>query len=282
MSAGTPISAGTITVGAGSMTVTGQGTNWLSAGAQAGDYFWAAGLIVRIAAVPSNTQLTLAKPWPGAALAAADYEIQLTYEGVRYLTKTAQLIDMLGSGNIEALAALETQADRLAYATGDGTWSLTPFTEYARSLLGAGNQEVARAALGNAVPGDGASAVGFIGGEIAFPYMRHASSDTIIQLQRLISTSAGYSGYVIINGRLVLSSKVAGTPDSAGRITITLPASFGSAEWTPIVSNGNAAMPIVVGVVSTTASQMTVEARLFNGNPYTGIYQINYVGIGDA
>ncbi|WP_288994776.1 hypothetical protein, partial [uncultured Gemmobacter sp.] len=72
----TSYSTGTVTVGAGSTSVAGSGTSFEAAGLEAGDMFWAAGLSVRIAGVNSATSLTLAFPWPGAALSGANYEVR--------------------------------------------------------------------------------------------------------------------------------------------------------------------------------------------------------------
>lgn len=68
----TTCSTGTISIGAGSTTVTGTGTAWTTSGIRPGDRLEAAGLGVPIAAVTSNTRLTLARPWPGAALSGAN------------------------------------------------------------------------------------------------------------------------------------------------------------------------------------------------------------------
>ncbi|MBX9612431.1 MAG: hypothetical protein K2X51_12490 [Burkholderiales bacterium] len=48
---------------------------------------------------------------------------------------------------LSALAALATQADRLIYATGGDTFTLTELTAYARTLLASADAAVARAAL---------------------------------------------------------------------------------------------------------------------------------------
>ena len=65
------------TIAANGMTVTGQSTLW-SGSLLAGDFFGVhKGYAVRIASVDSDTQLTLANAWPGAAQTTAHYEIML-------------------------------------------------------------------------------------------------------------------------------------------------------------------------------------------------------------
>ena len=62
----TTYSTGTLSVGAGSTSVTGVGTSWATAGIRPGDILIAAGSSVPVAAVGGNVALTLARPWPGA------------------------------------------------------------------------------------------------------------------------------------------------------------------------------------------------------------------------
>lgn len=148
MSLLTSYSTGTVSVGASSMTVTGSGTAWSTAGVEAGDYFWAAGLSVRIASVNSNTSLTLAYAWPGAALSGANYEVQFTPDATRNLASTRSVLEQLTNGNISALGGLATAPDTLAYYTGSGVAALTGLTSAARSLLDDTSVPAMRATLG--------------------------------------------------------------------------------------------------------------------------------------
>ncbi len=143
----TTYNAGTATIAANDVAVTGQNTTWSTSGIQAGDLFMAAGLTVPIAAVNSNTSITLADPWPGAARNTASYRIQFTPDATRVLASTRAVLDALTNGVLYAIASLQTAADKIAYFTGQGTAALTSFTSFARSLVGAVDAPAARAVL---------------------------------------------------------------------------------------------------------------------------------------
>ncbi|RKD61565.1 hypothetical protein [Rhizobium sp. WW_1] len=143
----TTYNTGTATVNANDVAVAGQGTTWQTSGLQAGDMFMAAGLSVPIAAVNSNTSITLSDPWPGASRAAASYRVQFTPDATRVLASTRAVLDALTNGVLYAIAGLQTAADKIAYFTGQGTAALTSFTSYARSLLGAVDATSARTVL---------------------------------------------------------------------------------------------------------------------------------------
>lgn len=136
---------GSVTVGAGSVNVTGTGTSWIAGGVKSGDYFWAAGLRCRIASVNSPTSITLAYGWPGSALSVSDYEIQFTPDATRMLATSVAILQMLNSGNVSAIAGLTTAANKLAYYTGVGVAALTDLSAEARSVLG--TAALARAAV---------------------------------------------------------------------------------------------------------------------------------------
>src|SRR5690606_13062880 len=100
--------------------VTGQGTTWTVL--RKGDLFGThIGMPVRIAAINSDTSLTLAYPWKGPAQAAAPYEIQRTPFDIGYLGAIEELLRRWGGGNVDALADLEGLANRLPIFTGPGT-----------------------------------------------------------------------------------------------------------------------------------------------------------------
>lgn len=130
-------STGTATVVANGTAVTGQGTSWLNA-VQQGDLFGThKGIPIRVASVNSNTSLTLAFPWPGAAQAAAAYEIMLTPDAGRVMETTRQLLEMLSDGDLAAIAALTSATDKLPYFTGAGTAALADLKAKGRDIIAA-------------------------------------------------------------------------------------------------------------------------------------------------
>lgn len=141
-------STGTATVAANGTAVTGQGTSWLNA-VQPGDLFGThKGIPIRIASVNSNTSLTLAFPWPGAAQNAAAYEIQLLPDAGRVLETTRQLLEMLSDGDLAAIAALTSAADKLPYYTGSGTAALADLKAKGRDIIAASDTLSLLAKLG--------------------------------------------------------------------------------------------------------------------------------------
>ncbi|WP_018209433.1 hypothetical protein [Sinorhizobium medicae] len=130
-------STGTASVAANGTAVTGQGTSWLNA-VQPGDLFGThKGIPIRIASVNGNTSLTLAFPWPGAAQAAAAYEIMLVPDAGRVMETTRQLLELLSDGDLAAIAALTSAADKLPYYTGAGVAALADLKAKGRDIIAA-------------------------------------------------------------------------------------------------------------------------------------------------
>ncbi|OIS91921.1 pyocin knob domain-containing protein [Brucella cytisi] len=126
---------GTITLANGSTTVTGTGTMFTTAAFRPGDTLQIQNLTAIIASVNSNTSLTLTAPWTGTSLTNAPYRARYLPDGARVTAQTTTLIELLGNGNLQALAGLTSAADTLAYFTGVNGMGVTGLTAFARSLL---------------------------------------------------------------------------------------------------------------------------------------------------
>ncbi|WP_370341703.1 hypothetical protein [Pararhodobacter marinus] len=126
---------GTLSVGAGSTSVTGTGTAWTTSGTRPGDLLIAGGAVAEIAAVNSATGITLANGWPAATQAAVNYAILQLDDGLRALIAANTLLQALDGGTLTSLAGLGGAANQLPYFTGEHVMALTGLTPWARSLL---------------------------------------------------------------------------------------------------------------------------------------------------
>lgn len=139
---------GTVSVGAGSTTVTGSGTAWNTAGLQAGDDFRASGLTVPIASINSATSITLSRAWPGSALSGANYDIRRIPDEVRYLEASNQLLQKLAGGTLTSLGSIAGAANFMPYWTGAGVMGSTALTPLGRTLMGSADAPSMRTTLG--------------------------------------------------------------------------------------------------------------------------------------
>lgn len=126
---------GTASVSANSTAVTGQATNWLTSGLQAGDIFVAGGMQAEIASVNSNTSITLADPWPGVTRTTDTYRARFVGDMTRGLTAMNAVLSSITNGILYAFSALASAANKIAYFTGAGTMALADFTAHARAIL---------------------------------------------------------------------------------------------------------------------------------------------------
>ncbi|UHS61060.1 hypothetical protein HRR99_05795 [Agrobacterium vaccinii] len=102
----TPYVTGTVSVTAGNAMVTGAGTGWQTAGLVAG-MFGVDGLSVPVLSVDSDTQITLAKPWPGATASGKAYWITYdTTNGQQTVGLMQKIVEYIARLNSSALAAI--------------------------------------------------------------------------------------------------------------------------------------------------------------------------------
>ena len=125
------IRTGSVTVTAGSLTVTGVGTAWALESAADGTFF-AQGLNAPIYSVDSDTQITLALPWAGPTQSGAAYAIQPPAAASTSLAAaSARLAEMAkrvqngsflqpgGAGNAAHRAVYDNEVEGFVYARND-------------------------------------------------------------------------------------------------------------------------------------------------------------------
>ncbi len=117
---------GTATVANGGTVVTGQSVLWLN-DVLPGDFFGThRGIPIRIATVDTNTQLTLAYPWPGATQTAAAYEIMLQSDNGRMQETSRELLTKMQSGTLDSLAGLSGNIGDVIAFSGPGVLEVVP------------------------------------------------------------------------------------------------------------------------------------------------------------
>ncbi len=145
---------GTATVAVNSKTVTGTGTNWLSAvggltAVKAGDKFGIhVGRPIIIASVDSNTQLTLEDNWPGPAQTNAAYRIELTNPDVIAVEALRRVLGSLSGGILYGVSQLTAAPNKALTIDENGAAALADLSTFGKSLIGALNGSAAYTALG--------------------------------------------------------------------------------------------------------------------------------------
>ena len=266
----TSYSTGTVSVSNSSTTVTGTRTAWLTAGIEAGDIFWAAGLSARIASVDSNTQITLAYAWPGSAQSGANYEIRFTTDATRVLASSRAVLTTLNNGNLSALSGLTTSADTLAYFTGSGVAALTSFTSAARSLLDDTSVPAMRATLGLgtlATLSTAPVANGGTGATTAADARTKLGLGTVAKLSTVPIANGGTGATTTSAARTNLGLGTAAVKNT-GTSGDAVPLLNASNTWSSpqLLPNGSSSAPSLA----------------FSGQTGTGWYRIEGTGIGAA
>ena len=142
---------GTITLVSGSKNFTTIGASLKTATIGSGDTIMTAdGRVLIISEITGQNAGVLAYPCPASA-AGTNLPLRIRFQpsssGVQGAVR--DLLERWGmTGNIDALAGLETAKDMMAYFTGAGTADTTALTEWARTLLASANGGKGYKALG--------------------------------------------------------------------------------------------------------------------------------------
>lgn len=126
--------SGTITLTAGSTAFTGTGTGWLAADFREGDIILdvlgGGNRVAVVAAVTGNGAGTLTKPWEGPTLANVAYRLRYQWDSGRVSAQTRTLIEQLGNGNLQSLAAVTGAAGNVVVFNGPGAIGIEPRTNF--------------------------------------------------------------------------------------------------------------------------------------------------------
>ena len=135
-------STGTITVNNGATDVAGSGTAWATA-LPDGFYFelQAKGYTIPVDSIGGNGALTLAEPWPGGNLSGASYRIKYVNPGAVLAAKTIELLNLLGDGDLQAIAALAAADGTYLHRAG-GAWIAAADTAVAGFVIDGGSNPI--------------------------------------------------------------------------------------------------------------------------------------------
>ncbi|MFC5584427.1 hypothetical protein ACFPOD_04835 [Nitratireductor kimnyeongensis] len=287
---------GTATVAADDTAVTGQGTSWAQS-VRPGDLFGThVGDPVRIASVNSNTSLTLAYPWKGPAQTAAAYEIQFTPYDTGYQAAVRELLQMLASGNVEALAGLVGAAGTFPIFTGPGAMDLADLSDYAGDVVGPTSSTDSNVALFDGATGkllkDGFPA-GTTGKAVLAAGSTGAAQDAIgasstgKSLLTAASASAARStlGLASIGGmrnKLINPLGVVNQRDYTSGATTSSANQYTVDRWRVVASGQSLSWTQAAGVRTFTAPAGGVEQVIEGGAILSGTYTLNWEGTATA
>ena len=124
---------GTISLTNGSANFTGTSTGWLLAGFKEGDTIiditGATEYMGVIATIDANGSGTLTKAWEGPTLSDVAYRMRYQPDGARVSAQARNLIELMGNGNLQAMAGLSGSANQVPMFTGPGAMTLVPKTD---------------------------------------------------------------------------------------------------------------------------------------------------------
>ncbi|WP_295808873.1 hypothetical protein [uncultured Nitratireductor sp.] len=265
-------STGTASVTQGQTVVTGQGTAWLQIVRPADDFGKHVGMPIPIASVDSDTQITLAYPWPGPTQAAEPYRVTFTPYHVAYRQALQEIGQLLSNGNVSALAGLTLDAGSYIRGAGPG----------AMDVVDGANLDALRGLIGSAdtfpvFTGAGAMALAdisdFAPASALDDYVEGPASST----NNYVALWSGEEGKALVDGFLVTNfardylaagngpttRQRIGSDDASNLTTGTLPNSRVSDSLTPdrAFRRGN-----ILGTVSESGGVPTGALIEYGGN----------------
>lgn len=128
-------STGTITLTNGSAAFTTSGAALQTNGIEPGAVIACNGFSAVVASITGENSGTLVQEWGPATQTAQPYVMVRPAPGVQINASVRALLEQLANGNLDALAALESDTDRLPYFNGVGSMTYVAFSPVARSLL---------------------------------------------------------------------------------------------------------------------------------------------------
>lgn len=124
---------GTITMTNASVDFTGTATGWLLAGFKEGDTIiditGATEYMGVIATIDANGAGTLTKAWEGPDLTDVAYRMRYQADGQRVTAQARNLIELLGNGNLQAVAGLSGSSNQVLMFTAPGVMTTVPKTD---------------------------------------------------------------------------------------------------------------------------------------------------------
>lgn len=259
----TSYTAGTVSVSAGSTTVTGIGTAWKTANISPG-YFGLAdgqGPSVPAVSVTNDNEMELVVPWAGPTVTGAAYWLSYdTRDGqqtVNNAIRLSEYIARLDADSLSAIAALDPEADTFIMFTGANTAVLVPAGQIG-GLFDAQVSDIAARAAYDDRPAGFRVLVSDSGDGIAAIYSRVTSSPGTWSDPAFVTGPRGASGdpggFTTIQAGTVTTlpygtpATVSFTPVSDGVVSLDLgiPAGEDGTGTGDVVGNG----PAVIGHVA--------------------------------
>lgn len=266
-------SVGTVSVSAGGSIVTGAGTQFIAAGIQQGDVFECAGLTVTIGGVDGATQLTLVKPWPGAAVSAGAYEIRYTPDASRVMAASRQAIAEFSSimPRVEDAEIVASAADAKAVAAQRAAGK-TPLDFGAAGDGVTDDTAALNAAVAADIPINGAGRTYRVISPIILPKRRHRWRDITIDGSGIPTNGQFTTSVVSLAGDLPtdIGTLTANLAKGGNSTTLSSVAGLAVGDWALIRSNKKMAETEVNGEITRHARACElIRVKAIAGNTVT-------------